>query len=66
MYLNIGVFEVTAIAIIGAVIIGPKKLPFIGKKIGKTVNQVNKETKSMRKEITEIKDIVSLKEKKEK
>lgn len=66
MYLNIGVFEVTAITIIGAVIIGPKRLPFIGKKIGKAVNQVNKETKSMRKEITEIKDIVSLKEKKEK
>lgn len=66
MYLNIGVLEVTAITIIGAVIIGPKRLPIIGKKLGKALGQVNKETKTMRKEINEIKDIVSLQEKKEK
>lgn len=65
MYINFGIFEILTITAIGAVIIGPKKLPIIGKKLGKVVSQVDKETASLRNEVNDLKKIVTLNTEKE-
>lgn len=59
MVFNIGVFEIIIISIAAYLILGPKKLPEIGKKAGQTVKKLSKETEGINKEIKEIKEVVT-------
>ena len=65
MYINFGIFEIMVITAVGAILIGPKKLPIIGKKLGKVVSQVDSETSALRKEVKDLKKIVTLNTEKE-
>ncbi|CAH2213392.1 Sec-independent protein translocase subunit TatA/TatB [Tepidibacter aestuarii] len=59
MVFNIGVTEILIISVAGYLILGPKRLPEIGKKAGEAVRKISKETEGINNEIKEIKEAVT-------
>ncbi len=59
MVFNMGIGEILIISIAGYLILGPKKLPKIGKKAGEAMRKISKETEGINKEIKEIKEAVT-------
>ncbi|HSQ87738.1 twin-arginine translocase TatA/TatE family subunit [Romboutsia sp.] len=59
MVFNIGISEIIIISIAAYLILGPKKIPEIGKKAGEAVKKISKETEGINKEIQEIKEAVT-------
>ena len=51
---NIGIPELIIILVLALIIFGPKKLPEVGKSLGKSIREFKNSSKEMQKEISEI------------
>lgn len=58
MFINLGIVEILVISIAAYIILGPKRLPEIGKKVGQVAKTISRETEGINNEIKEIKETV--------
>lgn len=59
MFINLGIVEILVILFIAYLVLGPKRLPKIAKKVGNAIKKISKETDGLSKEIKEIKETVT-------
>ncbi len=63
MFPNLGMSELVLILVIALVVFGPRKLPEVGKSLGKTINEFRRASAASFGEVAEVtKDIKDIKE----